>query len=38
MRNLARGGYTSVYLEEAEAARKKQANLQLQIERNTRKW
>lgn len=38
MRNLSRGSYTSVYLEEAEAERKKNANLAFQIERNTRKW
>lgn len=38
MRNLSRGSYTSVYLEEAKAERKKNANLALQIQRAGRKW
>ena len=38
MRNLAYGAYTEIYRKEAEAERKKKANLALQIQRSGRKW
>ena len=39
MRSLAYGAYTDIYRKEAEAERKKKANLALQIQRSGgRKW
>ena len=39
MRNISRGSYTDIFRKEAEAERKKKANLALQIQRSGgRKW
>ena len=39
MRNLAHGAYTEIYRREAEAERKKKANLALQMQKSGgRKW